>query len=673
MPRSFRAPTGFFTVLLLGCCTLAQVNAPPPRPADAGLPTLSNASVSVPWSELRPLLERGKSAPEQPPVDYVFAPVAYTATVGAKTVKVTVTCEVTLLADKWILLPLGSTAAGVIEAKADGQPCPLVMRDGQLFALLKGQGVKKLALQMERDLAADGATTGFDLPLLPAPLVSVSTLIPQVGLNIHTPHAADIRATEKDQGTTLAASYRGGETITISWAQRPPQDQQPTKVMAQTLTCIAVDRGVLRCKALVKYEILHAAVNSFRINLPEGIEILRTRGDNAGESRLSTEGKQRQLVVGLKSPAEGTYQLLIEYEQRFKEDQASLSLPLLTQAGAAQDSGMLGIEVRGNYEITPAMEGMDRVDIKQLPQDLWQQAQSPLLFGYRYQNPPGKLSLALTRHQEIDVLVAMSDVCEASTTFTSDGKTVTKLMYVMRNNLKPFMNLRLPEGAQLWSALVEDRPVTPARNAKGEILIPLKKSEPVDRDDEHSYRARREQRRSSLFDQEKALKQLDEANKMADIEELSSDLKPYDVEIVYVMPTLKTPERGQITFGLPRCDIPTGQLAWAIFVPRDFRVVDTQGNLTEVNHFSLPFPHFGEAELLHKDLAKAAQAQQQLAMAKAEAAKSLEQMAISAKAQGVLPVRIEIPLTGEIHRFEKFLVVDEAPTMTLTYNRRPQQ
>ena len=42
----------------------------------------------------------------------------------------------------------------------------------------------------------------------------------------------------------------------------------------------------------------------------------------------------------------------------------------------------------------------------------------------------------------------------------------------------------------------------------------------------------------------------------------------------------------------------------------------------------------------------------------------------AAKAKGVLPVRIEIPVVGEIHRFEKFLTVDETPQLSLLYSRK---
>ena len=88
----------------------------------------------------------------------------------------------------------------------------------------------------------------------------------------------------------------------------------------------------------------------------------------------------------------------------------------------------------------------------------------------------------------------MSDICEVSTTYTPDGRAITKMMFVTRNNLKQYMTLKMPEGAQVV-AFVDDHPVTPAKNAKGDVLIPLKKSDAEEADDDDSeggksYRAR---------------------------------------------------------------------------------------------------------------------------------------------------------------------------------------
>jgi hypothetical protein len=388
---------------------------------------------------------------------------------------------------------------------------------------------------------------------------------------------------------------------------------------------------------------------------------------------VTAADKSRTLTVTLAEPARDGYTLEVAYEQRFDEKQGTPTVALLRHPDLAADGGFVGLEVRGGgYELVPAVTGTgaQRVDVRELPEGLWSSAQSPLLFGYRYDTPKDvKIALGLTRHADVDVLVAMSDVSEAATTVTADGKIITKVMYVTRNNLKQFMTLKLPEGAQLWSAFVDDRPVTPVKGAKGEILIALKKSDTVDADDEQSYRAQREKRRAEPdMERQQHLQQVREKRAMQDE---PADLKPYDVEIVYVQPAVKLEDKGQLKLALPQSDVPVGKLGWAVFLPSDLRVVDSQGNMNEVGAFSLGFRHFAEAAWAKQEALAVAKAQQALAQAQdamAEAEKAA--MAQKAKAEGVLPVRVEIPISGGISRFEKLLMVDEAPEVALSYRHK---
>ena len=527
------------------------------------------------------------------------------------------------------------------------------------------EGERKLELVYERDIPEAGG----DLAVEPAYVEAARTNHGVVG--VRTLGAFEVRPgksnAERISVSELPASLRGddGATQIAYKIAEPPAGitlsltkakKLAAKVTANTLTRVAVDRGAVRYHAETQYDILHAGVETFRIGLPDGVEVTHTEGPSVRDTQVVTDGKQRTLVVGLKDVAKGRYVLAIDYEKSFTEKELSPVVALLTHPDVSEDRGTVGIEVRGAYELTPTPQGADRIDVKELAQELWTNARSPLLFGYRYENPAATITMALTKHEDLDVLVAMSDVCEATTTITSDGKAVTKMMFIVRNNLKQFMTLRLPEGAQLWSAFVDDRPVTPSKSAKGDVLIPLKKSDPVEDDDEKSYKAQRAR-------QPRMIKQVEDT--AAD-----ADLKPYDVEIVFVTPAVKLEEKGQVKVGLPQCDIPTGHMAWAVFLPSQYKVVDSTGNLAEVSAFTLPFRHFGESAYLKaKKLASAEKAMQALAEAQ-DAAKQVDMIAAKATAKGVLPVRVEIPITGEIYRFEKFLTVDEAPNVTLIYRRR---
>jgi hypothetical protein len=819
--------------------------------AQAATPDLSKTQVSLPWRDLVRLLEQsGGGEQARPPVDYVFAEAACNAAVQADRATVTTTVEVNALGPRWSLVPLGPAGTPILSAKADGSACPLVLRDGTLYALFTGPGKHQLALTMQQKISESPAGRRLEIPLIPSPLVALTVALPETGLEVQCEGGAAVQSADREKTTVVTASYRGAGTAAVVWKARPAvarparfyadtetvavvdeglvrvnvradtqilqaparqlrfqldrkavvlgvsglnvarwieepsadpkrgektlvvilaqpvQGDQPVEIayeldvpaeggpvslalpalegarrdqgwlavaatgvlqvepagegglrvgvsqlpprvrgaagaaiklayrytkpaaavglvlsrpkpqtpkrFATTNTLVSLQPGRLVCEARVHYEVLHAGVDRLRIGLPEDVELLSVRGDCVRGHAIVGEEKGRVLVVDPKDLVQGECEVRVAYVRRFKETDKTAAVPLLTHPDAEIDRGHVGLEVRANYEIAPAAEGFERMDVKELPGELWSAAGAPILFGYRYAAPQPAMTLSLARHEDLSVLVAMSDFCEACTVVTPDGKCVTKMMFVTRNNMKPFLTLKLPEGAEMWSALVDDCPVTPARNGKGAVLVPLKKSEEVDEDDEESYRARREKRRKEGPELQK-LAHLQEAKRITELQQANQarDLKPYDVEIVFIGKKLELAERGQLKLALPQADVPTGHLAWAVFLPRSLHLADAAGNLQEVANFTLPFRHFAVVEYQKRQAEAMEAAKQQQALA--QAAKQLDKAAAeAAKAQGVLPVRIEIPITGEIYKFEKFMVVDETPEMSLSFRRKTE-
>lgn len=120
---------------------------------------------------------------------------------------------------------------------------------------------------------------------------------------------------------------------------------------------------------------------------------------------IITEDKSRILLIDPKDLIKGHCEVMVQYLRRFKENDRSVGVPLLTNPDAEIDGGHVGIEVRSNYETTPTAEGFERIDVKELPATLWNLAGSPVLFGYKYAVPPAPMKLALTRHEDLAVLV----------------------------------------------------------------------------------------------------------------------------------------------------------------------------------------------------------------------------------------------------------------------------
>lgn len=632
------------------------------------IPVLAGATVSVPWPELRSLFVRGSSGQNKAPVEFVWVDASYSVDATKPTAQMAVTATVRVLSDHWAAVSLGPAGGSLVRAVADKKPCPVFLREGQLFALLSGKGEHQMELVLEGSVRRVAGGSGLAVPLVPAPLVTLEVKLPAKELDVAINGAVGLKLTHDDKQSIASSSVRGDRTASVTWKPRSKVAVDPI-VSANVETLITAGQSGLYCRSTVTYNVVRAGVDRFQLLVPAGAELRSITGRDIAAKNFAKGEKGTIVTVDLVDTFQGVYRLEIVCATRVAARAKEVSVPFVTPLKVSRWEGDVAIEGAVNAEIASKPTKLERIDVAELPANLRRRASRAIVLAYHVTPEEPELTLTLERHEDVRVLVAMCDVCEASTVFTPDGRKITKMMYVTRNNAKPFLTLELPKDAQVWSALVDDRPVSPARNAKGQLLVPLTKSQPVDEDDEHSYQHRRDQRRRQ---REGELR-----DRVAQVEPISDrprDLKPYDVEIVFVQTGKEAEAKGELTLELPQCDIPVGRMAWAVFLPDAMRIVDVEGNLKEVRNFSLPFVHFGEAAYrrLRASEARAHAAQLKESLRALEQAKAIDQLAEQATAEGVLPVRVELPIAGELIRFEKLLLVNEAPRVKLLYRTRAQ-
>jgi hypothetical protein len=111
-----------------------------------------------------------------------------------------------------------------------------------------------------------------------------------------------------------------------------------------------------------------------------------------------------------------------------------------------------------------ATEQLSSVEVGELPRQLVLKTTNPILLAYKYVHtePPHRLALKVTRHSELEVLVATIEQAAYSTLFTRDGLAVTRAAFHVRNSRKQFLKVELPPDSRVWSVFVDGRPEKPA-------------------------------------------------------------------------------------------------------------------------------------------------------------------------------------------------------------------
>jgi hypothetical protein len=284
-------------------------------------------------------------------------------------------------------------------------------------------------------------------------------------------------------------------------------------------------------------------------------------------------------------------------------------------------------------------------------------SRKPLILGFKYLKHPYNIVLDIKKHEKVGVPIAAINSASVVTLFTEDGKIVHRLVYQVRNSSKQFLQITLPEKADVWSVFVDNQPVESSMNGEGKLLVPLIRS------------------RST-----------------------NNKLDTFPVEVIYNMV-----DDGFSIFGsqesfLPSVDLMVSQLIWSVYLPNDFSykyfssTLEKEEIIRGVNLFAIEGREYDEEAMSDFDIGqlsgegnrdelkklyrgkdykssfrnnalKEEQMNQQVA-SELEFSRRLDDLAELAApstvygghSTGVLPIQIEVPTSGQVYRFAKSII-----------------
>ncbi len=519
----------------------------------------------------------------------------------------------------WTTVPLLGASTALRSATLGGKDAALYVQNGYYTLITDKPGAFEANLEFVVKLFNADGETGFTLPLPSAGATVVGLAVPSAEeLDFEVPGAQGLNVTSVGNERRVEAFVPAMSSLTVSWArkikeQSAEEAKREARVYAEARTLIGVSEGVLSAKADIDYTVLHAKVEKFHVDLPADVTVLDVRGNGI---RTWTQPKTGGIDVELNYGAEGLYRLGVDYERSLS---AGADLPLVKLSGVTRETDYIGVDARSAVElVAKGASGAVPIDVRELPAAITGATDYPVLLAYRARGGDVKIPLEVRQHPDMDMLVTLVDTGSAETLVTEDGRRMTRLRYGVRNNRKQFLNVSLPAGAEVWSASVAGRGVKVARGEKG-VLVPLVRSDAS-----------------------------------------GGALSAFLVELVYVEGGGELANgRGELKVELPRVDAPTSVLQWTVYLPATATIVPrtSEGTVRRVDWFSA-------APVLP---AEAVVTQAAQAAVRAEVANQGETGALG---QGVEPVEVQLPLTGNAYYFEKTLVLDESLWVGFDYKHK---
>lgn len=533
----------------------------------------------------------------------------------------------------WTQIPLLKADVGLIDATVNRGASFVTMQGGKYYLMIDKPGRYNLDIEflIKAKRERENGPGNFTFEVIPAPICQFEFTMPESDVEIFVEPSIRTELKREAKKTIAWAVMPNTNTITVRWTKALPKEtitpvKLEPKIYVDTATYASIGEGVIRCQTSLNYSILQSEVPNFRIALPEDISILEVKGNDLRDWKASTEKGTQYLDVYLNFGVKGNYTLNISYERKIGEGSVVAQIPWVKAIGAEREKGYFGLAAATNVELAVnKIEHVTLIDVKELPSTIWSSTVNPILLAFKYLNHPFSIVIDVTRHEELPVLVAAVDSVDYITLQTDEGKSLTKAVYQVRNNVKQFIHLILPKNATLWSAFVAGKPVKPAKDKNGNILIPLEKSQ------------------------------------------LSGEsLTQFPVEIVYLDKISKMGLLGNLKLNLPQTDIPISQLNWAVYLPLDYAYFNFGGDVKPmeiVRRLTL-----GSGAKMRKATWEKEGEYGHIGTQYVPQAQVIYDEVQSAQAKGVLPIKIDIPGQGRLYNFSKLLVTEkESPWLSVTF------
>ena len=534
----------FVVILMLWSVCWGQVFTTPAFAADekAALPLPDSGNVTLTLDEYNKLTELAARPPKKsdlPPLAYSMKHADLKLRVDNDGVRGTVELEGEVFRKGVSKVPL-TTGMTILDAHQNGKGVPLEQENGTHTALLSGPGEFSVDLETGLPLRIEAGRASFSLPVPSAGSVQLALLIPgdHTFANI-SPGLITSRKSENGH-TAIEATLVPGQPANIWWATREtvtPVVPREVRFLADAKTLISVTEAEIRVAVLADITVVQGEPNQFHIDLPEGYEVTGATGATLD----STETNNGVLTLKVNAPSQRSHQFLISMERSISD--AKADAPFLTFRKAQRETGEVLIEGAGTMELTATEGGgLKRMDVKEANPYLRSLAHFPAQAAFRYHKQASdtpSLALSWVRFPDGSVLAAVAESAQVTTLVTTEGKSLTEVKLIVKNQAQPFLKVALPPGATILSADVAGERVKPVQGPDGN-RVPL----------------------------------------------LRPGFRPtdsYTVSFVFMHSGAPFAKKGGADLSLPSMDIPISLLSWEIFLPEQYKVKDFGGDVIASN------------------------------------------------------------------------------------------
>jgi len=166
----------------------------------------------------------------EPPADHVLGNAMYSLRTQGDSYSLVGEIDLGVLTDGWIALPLPFDRSQVTRITVDGEEIGVAQKDGRPILGIKGEGVRKLKIELEGAVIRRPGVYRVVSTLLGADAVHVHARLPR-GAKPSAPRSTGgIRSQATEDGVTVDLNIGRGKLVDLSWSFPSQKGEQSTRV-----------------------------------------------------------------------------------------------------------------------------------------------------------------------------------------------------------------------------------------------------------------------------------------------------------------------------------------------------------------------------------------------------------------------------------------------------------
>jgi hypothetical protein len=314
------------------------------------------------------------------------------------------------------------------------------------------------------------------------------------------------------------------------------------RINLEYLHVARISEGMVRHQHYLRYRVHNAGEKIFTIRVPEEALGLQISGPNIARMEEVAGGSGEWRIELADKVLSRAFPLTVSYETKFDSSAGEVSLSPVEALNVDLQRGFVVAYSSDRVELYPdenTRAVMQTTDPRTVPAKFGRDDLAGAAFCFAIAGGTYDVRFKATRHQAADLLTAEVLSTQLDTVITDTGERVTKVAMHLRSGDRRHLAVALPDGAEMWSLIVNGGAVTPSKRpgdkALETVLIPLGQTP-------------------------------------------SAELT-VSIQFIYVVRPQSNWTFAKQTYEGPEFDLPLKNITWNLYVPDRWRADDFEGTL----------------------------------------------------------------------------------------------